>query len=92
MVRPELSDAAVPGFLKQGDGFTEQKMEPAPIDEANAVTFPVDPAVKAKAGGGNTPGVGLPSTLRIPPAPVATGLAPGPSFIVQPSVLTGEAS
>jgi len=35
--------------LKQGDGFTEQKMEPAPIDEANAVTFPVDPAVKAKA-------------------------------------------
>ncbi len=35
--------------LKEGDGFTEQKLEPAPIDEANAVTFPVDPAVKAKA-------------------------------------------
>ncbi len=35
--------------LQQGDGFTEQKAEPAPIDEANAVTFPVDPNVKAKA-------------------------------------------
>src|SRR6185369_481027 len=29
--------------LKQGDGFTEQRSEPAPIDEANEVTFPVDP-------------------------------------------------
>lgn len=35
--------------LKQGDGFTEQRAEAAPIDEANEVTFPVDPAVKAKA-------------------------------------------
>src|SRR5258708_5580103 len=35
--------------LKEGDGFSEQKSEPAPIDEANSVTFPVDPAVKAKA-------------------------------------------
>ncbi len=35
--------------LKAGDGFTEQKAEPAPIDEANEVTFPVDPNVKAKA-------------------------------------------
>ena len=35
--------------LKEGDGFTEQKLEPAPIDEANAVTFPVDPAMKATA-------------------------------------------
>lgn len=35
--------------LKEGDGFTEQRAEPAPIDEANDVTFPVDPAVKAKA-------------------------------------------
>src|SRR3954467_5483516 len=26
--------------LKEGDGFTEQKSEPAPIDEANEVTFP----------------------------------------------------
>jgi membrane-bound lytic murein transglycosylase D len=35
--------------LQQGDGFTEQKSEPAPIDEANEVTFPVDPNIKAKA-------------------------------------------
>lgn len=35
--------------LKEGDGFTEQQAQPAPIDEANEVTFPVDPNVKAKA-------------------------------------------
>jgi membrane-bound lytic murein transglycosylase D len=35
--------------LKAGDGFTEQRNEPAPIDEANEITFPVDPAVRAKA-------------------------------------------
>jgi len=35
--------------LKQGDGFTEPRSEPAPIDEANSVTFPVDPNIKAKA-------------------------------------------
>lgn len=35
--------------LKEGDGFTEQRSEPAPIDEANEVTFPVDPAVRARA-------------------------------------------
>src|SRR5262249_22810394 len=35
--------------LKEGDGFTEQKPEPAPIDEANDVTFPVDPKVKEAA-------------------------------------------
>jgi membrane-bound lytic murein transglycosylase D len=35
--------------LQQGDGFTEQKSEPAPIDEANEVTPPVDLNVKAKA-------------------------------------------
>ncbi len=35
--------------LRQGDGFTEQRSEPAPIDEANDITFPVDPNVKAKA-------------------------------------------
>lgn len=35
--------------LQEGDGFTEQKAEPAPIDEANEVTFPVDPNVRAKA-------------------------------------------
>lgn len=35
--------------LRQGDGFTEQKSEPAPIDEANEATVPVDANVKAKA-------------------------------------------
>lgn len=35
--------------LQQGDGFAEQKSEPAPIDEANEVTFPSDPNIKAKA-------------------------------------------
>ena len=35
--------------LRQGDGFSEQRSEPAPIDEANDVTFPVDPNVRAKA-------------------------------------------
>ena len=35
--------------LKKGDGFTEQKAEPAPIDEANEVTFPVDPNIKDRA-------------------------------------------
>jgi len=35
--------------LKEGDGFTEQKTVPAPITEANEVTFPVDPNVKARA-------------------------------------------
>ncbi|MCI0349841.1 MAG: LysM peptidoglycan-binding domain-containing protein [Acidobacteriales bacterium] len=35
--------------LKAGDGFSEQKPEPAPIDEANDVTFPVDPKVKETA-------------------------------------------
>ena len=33
---------------KEGDASVEQKAEPAPIDEANEVTFPVDPNVKAK--------------------------------------------
>ncbi len=35
--------------LKQGDGFTAQAAEPAPIDEANQVTFPVDESIKATA-------------------------------------------
>ena len=35
--------------FKEGDGFTEQREEPAPIDEANEMTFPPDPAVTAKA-------------------------------------------
>ncbi|HZD31111.1 MAG TPA: LysM peptidoglycan-binding domain-containing protein [Candidatus Angelobacter sp.] len=41
----EMEQAA----LREGDGFTEQRSEPAPIDEANDVTFPVDPAVRATA-------------------------------------------
>ncbi len=38
--------------LREGDGFTEQRYEPAPIDEANDITFPtspVDPSVRATA-------------------------------------------
>jgi membrane-bound lytic murein transglycosylase D len=35
--------------FKEGDGFTEQKPEPAPIDEAAEAVAPADAAVKAKA-------------------------------------------
>jgi len=35
--------------LQQGDGFTEQRFEPAPIDEANDISFPVDPGIRATA-------------------------------------------
>ena len=35
--------------LQQGDGFAEQKSEPAPIDEANELTPTVDQGVKATA-------------------------------------------
>src|SRR2546427_6031654 len=35
--------------LQEGDTSAEQKSEPAPIDEANDVTFPVDPNIKAQA-------------------------------------------
>ncbi len=35
--------------LQQGDGFAEQKSEPAPIDEANELTPAVDENIKAKA-------------------------------------------
>ena len=35
--------------LQEGDGFTEQKSEPAPIDQANEVTPAVDANIKAKA-------------------------------------------
>jgi membrane-bound lytic murein transglycosylase D len=38
--------------FKAGDGFTEQMAEPAPIDEANLATIPVDPNVKARAEAG----------------------------------------
>ena len=35
--------------LQAGDGFTEQQAQPAPIDEANSLTFPpADPNIKAK--------------------------------------------
>jgi membrane-bound lytic murein transglycosylase D len=34
---------------KEGEGFAEQQPQPAPIDEANQVTFPADPNVVAKA-------------------------------------------
>jgi membrane-bound lytic murein transglycosylase D len=34
---------------QEGDPGPEQKSEPAPIDEANEVTFPVDPNIKAQA-------------------------------------------
>ena len=39
--RPRTGGAA----LQKGDGFTEQQSEPAPIDEANDITFPVDPNI-----------------------------------------------
>jgi membrane-bound lytic murein transglycosylase D len=35
--------------LQLGDGFTEQRSEPAPIDEANDITFPIDPKIRAQA-------------------------------------------
>ncbi len=35
--------------LREGDGFTEQQSEPAPIDEANETTFDVDPNLRARA-------------------------------------------
>src|SRR6516164_3608512 len=35
--------------LREGDGFTEQKAQAAPIDEANDITFPVDPKLRAQA-------------------------------------------
>ena len=41
----EMEQAA----LRQGDGFTEQRSEPAPIDEANDISFPVDATVRATA-------------------------------------------
>jgi peptidoglycan lytic transglycosylase D len=35
--------------FKAGDGFSEQQAEPAPIDEANQLTFAPDPSMTAKA-------------------------------------------
>ncbi|GAC1433546.1 MAG: lytic transglycosylase domain-containing protein [Terriglobales bacterium] len=36
-------------LTEKADNSNEQKPEPAPIDEANGVTLPVDPNIKAKA-------------------------------------------
>jgi membrane-bound lytic murein transglycosylase D len=47
-ITDEISKLEAVAF-KQGDGFTEQQAEPAPIDEANQVTPPADPTTKAKA-------------------------------------------
>jgi membrane-bound lytic murein transglycosylase D len=35
--------------LREGDGFSEQRSVSAPIDEANDITFPIDPSLRAKA-------------------------------------------
>jgi membrane-bound lytic murein transglycosylase D len=47
-ITEEISNLEKLAF-KEGDGFAEQQPEPAPIDEANQVTFPADPSVIAKA-------------------------------------------
>src|SRR5258708_27819233 len=47
-ITEELNSLEMAAFKKSG-GFAEQKAEPAPIDEANQVTFPVDPSIKTKA-------------------------------------------
>ena len=47
-ITQEINKLEMAAF-KAGDGFTEQQSEPAPIDEANQVTFPVDQGIKAKA-------------------------------------------
>ena len=47
-ITEEINKLEMAAF-KEGDGFAEQQSEPAPIDEANQVTFPADPNVIAKA-------------------------------------------
>lgn len=47
-VTEEINKLEMTAF-REGDGFSEQQAEPAPIDEANQVTFPADPNVKARA-------------------------------------------
>jgi len=37
--------------FREGDGFTEQRSEPAPIDEISDLTFPVDPNLKVRVEG-----------------------------------------
>lgn len=48
-VQDAISALATQTAAKQQDAPPEQKSEPAPIDEANEVTYPVDPNIKAKA-------------------------------------------
>ena len=50
-ITDEINKLEMTAF-KAGDGFTEQMPEPAPIDETNQVTIPVDPNVKAQAEAG----------------------------------------
>jgi peptidoglycan lytic transglycosylase D len=47
-ITEEINNLEMVAF-KEGDGFAEQQPEPAPIDEANQVTFPADASVTAKA-------------------------------------------
>ena len=47
-ITEEVNKLEIVAF-KEGDGFSEQQPEPAPIDEANQVTFPADANVIAKA-------------------------------------------
>ena len=47
-ITEEINKLEIVAF-KEGDGFAEQQPEPAPIDEANQVTFPADAKVTAKA-------------------------------------------
>ncbi|MGC2745816.1 MAG: transglycosylase SLT domain-containing protein [Candidatus Angelobacter sp.] len=47
-ITEEINKLEMAAF-KEGDGFAEQQPEPAPIDEANQVTFPADANVTAKA-------------------------------------------
>lgn len=47
-ITDEINQMEMASF-KEGDGFTEQQPEPAPIDEANQSTLPADPNLKAKA-------------------------------------------
>ncbi len=47
-ITDEINSLEMASF-KEGDGFTEQQPEPAPIDEANQSSLPADPNLKAKA-------------------------------------------
>lgn len=47
-ITDEINQMEMASF-KEGDGFSEQQAEPAPIDEANQSNLPADPKLKAKA-------------------------------------------